>query len=383
MVAYTYYQHDPRVRREAEALVQAGHSIDIIALRDKGQKANEFVNGVHVVRVPLRRRRAGLAGYVLGYLFFLVYATFQVSFSHRRRQYNLIHVHNMPDFLVFCGVFPKLMSVPLILDVHDPMSVLFSSMFRGTMSRVVKYLVQGQEKISYRFADRLITVNEAMRQLLIRQGVEPDQIEVIVNLPDPALFANVNAPLQTNAGFTLIYAGTVSYRHRLDLAILAVDMLREEMPDLCLKIVGDGPDIPRLKTVVRKLDIKENVIFEGVVPLESVPGIVSACDAAVSPQEAGGYGDLVFPTKVAEALMMGLPAICAKTDSVIHYFDESILFYFDPGDAESLAEQIRLIRSNPILVEEKLNNAEYFLTQFNWEFEKKKLIKIVTSICAN
>ena len=37
MVAYTYYERDPRVRRDAEALIEAGYAVDVVALRDDTQ----------------------------------------------------------------------------------------------------------------------------------------------------------------------------------------------------------------------------------------------------------------------------------------------------------------------------------------------------------
>ena len=53
MVVHSYCPADPRVRREAEALVEAGYGVDVLCLRDVGQAARETVGGVHYLRFPL------------------------------------------------------------------------------------------------------------------------------------------------------------------------------------------------------------------------------------------------------------------------------------------------------------------------------------------
>ena len=59
VVLYSYYEFDPRPRREAEALAQAGMEMDVICLRQDGEPWHEKINGVNVFRIPLKRRRAG------------------------------------------------------------------------------------------------------------------------------------------------------------------------------------------------------------------------------------------------------------------------------------------------------------------------------------
>ena len=54
------YPGDPRPRRAAEALTDAGMNVDLMCLRQKeGQPEHEIVNGVNVFRVPWRHQRGG------------------------------------------------------------------------------------------------------------------------------------------------------------------------------------------------------------------------------------------------------------------------------------------------------------------------------------
>lgn len=59
MVVFSYYPADPRPRREAEALVESGMSVDAICLKGAQEAKKEIVNGVEVYRLSLQRKRAG------------------------------------------------------------------------------------------------------------------------------------------------------------------------------------------------------------------------------------------------------------------------------------------------------------------------------------
>jgi glycosyltransferase involved in cell wall biosynthesis len=381
MVAYTYYERDPRVRRDAEALIEAGYAVDVVALRDENQTLKEIIGGVRIYRVPMSRQRGAKLSYVLTYLAFFILASCYVPILYLLNRYKLIHVHNMPNLLVFSALLPKIMGVPVILDIHDPMPELFGSIFTGKANSFFRYILLFEEKISFWFADQLITVHKGMFELLTNRDVDPSRLEIIHNLPDPAVFGKPKVTHANQDYFTLVYAGTISPRHRLDLAIQALSNLRDEMPDLRLKIIGDGPDLPRLKKLSKEYQIEEQVDFVGTVPMVKVPELLGQCDVALVSYSDDDFGNLVFPTKAVEALMVGLPVLCTRVAAVLCYLDDSVLFYFEPGDVNSLVEQIRLIHEQPELVNSKLRNGQKFLSLFNWDKEKRKLIQIVDNLC--
>jgi len=44
-------------------------------------------------------------------------------------RYQLIHVHSVPDFLVFAAIVPKLLGTPVVLDIHDVLPEFYASKF--------------------------------------------------------------------------------------------------------------------------------------------------------------------------------------------------------------------------------------------------------------
>ena len=381
MVVYEYYTIDNRVRREANALIEAGHFVEVISLSEVGRENRETINGVNMVRTPMKKFRGGGLSYIFGYVAFLFWAFLFVTALHFRRGYNIIHVHNMTDFLLFSAMIPKLMGVPVILDVHDPMRELFITIFKKKTGLVMN-LIALQEWLSYKFADQLITVHEGRCELLMERGGRQNAIEVIHNFPDPKLFSGVNWLPMNADKFTIIYAGTVSERHGLEIVISALKILENEMPDLVFRFVGDGPDRKRLDDIAFGKGIAKRVIFDGQVPQDQIPAILAGSNVCIAPYSDDPFGAVVFPAKILEAFIVGLPVISSRVPIVMRYMSEEMLFLFELGDVNALVAQIKNMRSNPDLVREKLRKASQFTEKMNWEFEKCKLVNLVNAILA-
>ena len=199
MVSASYYPDDPRPRREAEALVQAGFGVDVICLRKEGEAGRERVGGVAVHRLPVRRSRAGRVRYLLDYALFFLLALFTLAALHPRRWYRIIHVHNMPDALVFCAILPRIAGARVILDLHDPMPEVYRTKYDLPAEHRVIRLLRFLERRSIAFADLVLTPNLAFRELFVDRGCPASKVHIIMNSPDPRIFA-AREPEATAAG---------------------------------------------------------------------------------------------------------------------------------------------------------------------------------------
>ena len=102
VVLYSYYTTDARPRREAEALAKAGYEVDVISLGHAAAgPTQEKIEGVNVVIAPWGHRRGGALRYALQYGLFFLSAFYLLSKWSLKKRYKVVHVHNMPDFLVF------------------------------------------------------------------------------------------------------------------------------------------------------------------------------------------------------------------------------------------------------------------------------------------
>jgi hypothetical protein len=126
MVVHAYYPlGETRVEREALALIEQGYEVDVLCLRDQDEPAQEVTDGVNIYRLSVKRHRGrGPALQMLEYLAFFILVMAKLFVLHRQRRYGVVQAHNLPDFLVFSALWPKLTGARVILDLHDLMPEL-------------------------------------------------------------------------------------------------------------------------------------------------------------------------------------------------------------------------------------------------------------------
>src|SRR5690348_13549946 len=107
MIAYTSYEIDPRVQRAAEALIENGHHVDLFVIAHAGVRAGDGAR-LRIHRLRMHKQRSVAARYAFEYGFFFAWALARDSLRHARHRYQVVYVHNMPNFLVFAGILPKI-----------------------------------------------------------------------------------------------------------------------------------------------------------------------------------------------------------------------------------------------------------------------------------
>ncbi len=108
MIAYTLYHFDPRVKRAAETLTASGHQVEVFTIACDGMRANSDGGPFRIYSVRINKKQTGFARYAFEYGAFFLWTFLLVSLLHVRRRYDVVYVHNMPNFLVFAGLVPKM-----------------------------------------------------------------------------------------------------------------------------------------------------------------------------------------------------------------------------------------------------------------------------------
>lgn len=235
------------------------------------------------------------------------------------------------------------------------------------------------------FADHVLTVHDPMRDLLVERGLPPHKVSVVLNTPDEKLFIKKekghakNILNKKGKSFTLLFTGTIGERHGLDIAIQGLTILKDQIPNIRLAIVGEGDHLTSLRKLVQSLNLESRVEFRRSVPLEQIPGIILAADLGISPIDQSSFSHLCLSTKVLEWLLMGLPVVASRTKTMVYYLDRSI-FFFEPGSVTSFAEQVRTCYANPQLTHEKVANAQAILRKIGWHVQEQKYLAILNGL---
>ncbi len=384
MVVYAYYPHtETRVQRQAEMLVRSGFDVDVVCLRADGDASVETYRGVQIHRVPMRAEKRSLARQLLSYLAFLARATVRVTQLHYRHRYDSVQVHNLPDFLVFCAVVPKLHRVPVILDLHDLMPEFFAGRFgtdreRLRLQRVAARAIVWQERAACRFADHVITVSDHWRETLVHRGVDRRKCSVVMNVADTAIFRPVAAARRDSERFELVYHGTVTYRYGLDLALAAIAELAHDIPEIHLTVLGRGDLMPDLVAQRDALGLAGHVdLCDDYVIAEQLPEKLVHATLGVVPYRDDVFTDGLLPTKLMEYAVMGIPSVVSRTSAIEAYFSGTMVEFFEPGDARSLACAIRRLHADPARRTELACGSRRFTNRYSWERIGKQYVRLV------
>jgi len=381
MVVFACYPlGETRVQREAEALLKHGYEVDVICMRLHGEAAVDSYKGVQIFRevykFPISLfKKGGLGEKFLSYFRFFFSATFRLTQLNQQKHYGTIQVHNLPDFLVFCALIPKLLGVPIILDLHDLMPEFFAGRF-GQTSTFTARLIRLQERLACKFADHVITVSEHWRQTLIRRGVPANKCSVVMNVADDQIFRPSNGSSLPDGmarneaipdGFRLIYHGSIHQRYGLDLAVQAIDQLRDKIPGIHLCLVGTGEFLPSVKGMIEKLHLQEYVTIEPLRLAEELPDIIRSCTLGLVPYRSDVFTDGLLPTKLMEYAALGLPAVAARTTAIQAYFSDTNTEFFEPGNVDDLARCIFMLYNDPDRMAALARGSLIFNQRYNWK----------------
>ena len=388
MIVHAYYEEDPRVRREAEALVAAGWEVDVFGLRRPGETASAAIEGVNLRRLPVRRHQgAGLSVYLVEYGAFLMRALWAATRAHRRRRYGLVEVHSLPDYLVFSALPMKLAGVPVLLDLHEAMPEFFRSRFPRAANPISYRLLLLQEKLSIALANEVLTVNEPLAERLIRLGARPERLTVILNSPDLRLFdptAHPRRRFMADGKLRIVYTGALTPTYELDVVLRAVASLARTRPGLHVDAAfyGRGDAQEHLETLAAELGVADRVSFPGRIPIEEVPEAVAAADIGVAPTRLDPFTQMSLSTKVLEYAAMAKPVVASRLPTVERYFDADTLAVYEPGDHESLAATILSLVDSPTERQARVRRTRQRVEDLSWTRQAETYLGVVGRLVA-
>jgi glycosyltransferase involved in cell wall biosynthesis len=384
MLVYSNYEIDGRVRRYAETLARRGDHVDVIALSDgKSPLGQVTLKGVTVYRVQRRqldeRSKWTYASRLLRFL--LVSSVFLTRREHRDR-YDLVHVHNVPDFLVFAAWYPKVAGAKLILDVHDIVPELFGSKFGGKSNHLYVKLLKAIEKASAAFVDHVIVSNHLWSAKLIARSVPKDKCSVFLNNVDAAIFSP-HPRTRSNDKIVIAFPGSFQWHQGLDIAIEALSQVRKQVPNVELHLYGSGRLEDALRGLANRLGLHESVRFFGSVPLDQMPEVMADVDLGVVPKRADGFGNEAYSTKIMEFMSQGVPVIVSRTKIDTYYFDDTVVRFFPSGDVQGLADaMLELIRRKDLRDSLSARGHEY-VAKNSWDVRKQDYFDLVDSLTAH
>jgi glycosyltransferase involved in cell wall biosynthesis len=373
---------EPRVARQARAAANAGYHVDVISMRRPGEPRDESRDGIEIHRLPLEHERGlGLRAVVLEYVGFTALAAATLWRLARRRHYQVIHVHNPPDFLLFAALPAKLaFGARLLFDVHDLAPDLFAERFgSGTVARLANRLLPTIERLALRSADAVVTVHEPYARELRVRGAR--DVTVVMNSVDPDLLPTSDDEMPHGPKFRVVYHGTVTPWYGVDLLIDAAGAVGSEIPNLVVEIFGEGDAVPSLRKRSRQLGLDERVRFyDRWLPQRDVLSRVRSASVGVIPNRPSRLNRYALSSKLLEYVELGIPVAAAGLPTLREHFTDDEVLFFTPGDADALAAALLTIAREPEVAQTRAMAARRRASAYAWETNAARYVQLIADL---
>lgn len=284
------------------------------------------------------------------------------------RKVDAIHAHwLLPQGWITC-ILAKYFNIPFIVTSHG--GDLFG--LQGNVLTKVKRKVAEE-------ANAMTVVSQAMLEYLEQIEIKPKLLQVIpmgIDLQHHFI-PNPNVKRKQNE---LLFVGRLVPKKGVNYLLKAFNQLLKEQPQLCLKIVGFGPEELALKEQVKQLKLENNVIFLGALTQDKLPELYQKATLFVAPFVRADNGDQEgLPVALMEAIGCGCPAIVGHVAGIEDLLGDDIKnIAVNPHDTEELASAILDALEHPIIANERaVRIRQNALNIIDWESISNKYADIL------
>lgn len=391
MILDKSYPPDPRVESEASTLIKNGHQVFLFSLNLYHKQKSETIDGVHVYRYPFSKKvfnKISPLAYSLPF-YHLLLRKGLINFIKKINP-EVIHVHDME----IAGLVMNLnrqWKRPIILDLHEnkPEIMKVYSHVNSTLGRLMidpQRWKQKQDEFIMQANMVIVQTLEAKEDILTRLNISDQKIDVVPNTirlevfnDYPVLDEIVN---RYKSKFTLLYIGYTAIRRGIDTLIKSADILKKQIPNLKIVLVGKSGDDMDLKKMVTARQLNNIVEFTGWQKANLLRSYIIASDICLSPLKRNPHHDTTYANKLFQYMACGKPIIvsdCPAQKNVVLETDCGLIH--DSGNEEDLARKILYLYKNPEIQEQMgLNGKKAVLEKYNWETASKNLINLYKKI---
>jgi glycosyltransferase involved in cell wall biosynthesis len=419
MVLDQPFPPDPRVEREAKALVEAGYEVHLLCLQRslpladdddniQPEPTDEIHNGIVVHRVnpkkvtvqlPFIKQSSRLPFTGLYKIFSRAIWNIDTEWQFLIKRFverlaiDILHVHDLR--LVNTGLAVTVpLNLPLVADLNENYPALMK-LTKGKGSpakgkRAFKKWEHIEQQCAWQ-ADHVITAVEEASNRLLAKGIPTNNLSIIPNTVDVAKFqmAEVSQAIvrRYKPYFLLTYVGNVNNVHRgLHTVLEAIALLKKDIPELFFVVAGEAKEsyYTSLMQQAERLGIQRQLEFIGWMEETEFASYIVAADICLCPHLSNEQTETTFPNKLHLYHLFGKPVISSNCTPLARYIKESQGGQcYQSGNAQALADSIRqLYKDNALRRTMGENGRQSVLNTHNWQQSKQQLLNIYAELGA-
>jgi colanic acid biosynthesis glycosyl transferase WcaI len=348
----------------------------------------EWRDDIEIVRVKsFIAKNEGVARRTLDFLSYMVTAYVAGLIAKRPD----IVIATSPQFFTAVGgwALAATRRLPFIFELGDlwPRSIVaVGALQAGPAVRLLERI----ELFLYRRAARVVALTQAFKDDLVRRGIPVGKIAVIRNGVDLPRYAPRprDEALATEWGlsgkFVIGYVGTHGMAHDLGKVLDAAEGLRESEPELRFLLVGAGAERDRLVAAARQRNL-DNVVLQPLQPKERMAAVWSLCNVALIHLKNMPAFAEVIPSKMFEAMGMGLPIMLAapKGEASRLLADDGAGLWVPAGDTAALAAACRSLMTDVTLRDSLAAQSLKAAPRHSREQQAKLFIDVIDQVVGN
>lgn len=368
-----------------EALYERGHTVHVLQKNTNGPLGSlpkRMVElGVETTRVECSTSQKGnLAG---RFMVDVLYVFKCLKWLKKHREFDRIFMQSSN----VAGVQTRFLrhvqrAVPVIFNVQDIFPE--NAMYSGKMKKngIVYKCFSFMQRHAYRYASRIITISEDMKDQLVEIGTPADKIEVVYNwsyrdtMYDPSeIDYSCLDGIIDRSKFNVVYAGNIGVMQNVEIVIRAAAQMKEEK-DICFHVIGDGAYRNKLEQLAIDLQA-DNVYFHDLMPSDCAPAIYSAVNVNVIPLAKNIYRT-ALPSKTATCLACGKPIVFAignKSEFAAYIERTADAIVVDSNDVMAFCNAISVIKktakTRPVV--------DIFAKKFSKAANSRKYAELITN----
>ena len=345
----------------AKRLVEKGHSVDLLCMKIQGVNSTETIDGINVYHIGPTIRKPPYRN-LFDFIYFILAAFWWII----KHDYAVIDAQTYAPLIP--GFFAaKIKGIKVVGTIHDVSSLGTDQwlIFPGLASLLEKILVI----IPF---NKIITVSNSTRKALIEYyGVNPKRIQLVHNGVDLEFIDSLKVDEKYEN--SIIYVGRLAPHKHVDDLIYALKILKNEISNIKLRIVGNGIEKDNLTKLVTKLGLEKNVEFLGELDYKNVIMEIKKSNVLVLPSTREGFGMVL-----AEAGACNVPVIAYRTGGVVEVVEDGKNgFLVESHNIDVLTEKIQFFLFNND-ISNQMGSYGYQRVKnfFKWDGIVNTLIKI-------
>jgi glycosyltransferase involved in cell wall biosynthesis len=336
---------DHRARKQITSLLSAGYRVGLICRRDE-HNAGYRQPGLQLYEYPGPPERSGKVSFIFEYAYSLLAALVLILRARADGAVHAIQSGQPPDTYFLATLPAKVFGIRLVVDQRDLSPEVYADRF-GKHGGPTALLLRVLERVSWRSADHVITVNGSLvKAIATRGGVPRERVTAVGNGPLLAAIDGRAANERLREGFTYLgcWLGVMGPQDHADLALVAIShyVHRLGRRDALFAFIGEGEATPALRQLASHLEIEEFVRFTGWLGED-------ACFSYLATADIGLDTNLqpeVTPVKGLEYMAHRVPFVAFDLAETRALAAEAAR-YVTPGDAEQMAREVAWLLDAP------------------------------------